>query len=116
MSKVHSGKSLLSIAKEAATTVVNTLNPNDRLGIVGFSSESYTPKISEKSCFETNLAKASPQNKKDLKSFISNLTAGGATRYDKGLEKAFMFFRNSQEILSQSEYSKKIKITKHYLM
>ena len=34
MSDNHRGKSLMHIARKAVTTVINTLNPNDRVGSI----------------------------------------------------------------------------------
>ena len=33
MSNLHNGRTLMTIAKEAASTLVDTLNPNDRVSV-----------------------------------------------------------------------------------
>ncbi|KAI0214694.1 hypothetical protein LSAT2_000185 [Lamellibrachia satsuma] len=48
----HQGRSLMQIAIEAASTVVDTLGPNDRVGVVSFSA---TGSVSTSACYADSL-------------------------------------------------------------
>ncbi|KAK3087851.1 hypothetical protein FSP39_011482 [Pinctada imbricata] len=89
-----SGKVLLKIAKEAAITVIKTLNPIDRVGFVAFNDEAETPS-SVDSCFSNTLALVTSENVEKLKNFINNRPASGNTNYEKALRAAFTFFNQS---------------------
>ncbi|ELU01004.1 hypothetical protein CAPTEDRAFT_222126 [Capitella teleta] len=94
MGGTHNKRTLLSIAKEAAKTVIATLNPNDRVGVVSFSDSAYsaTAHANKIKCKETELALATPQNKAYMTSAIDGLSASGGTRYGIALSLAFDFF------------------------
>ncbi|XP_076082495.1 VWFA and cache domain-containing protein 1-like isoform X1 [Mytilus galloprovincialis] len=94
MSSRHNSKTLLQIAKEAAISVLETLNPNDRFGVVAFSSNAYIPGSSTigRECHGTELAKATPLNIKFMKSQVSVIRSGGSTNYEAAMKTAFKFF------------------------
>ncbi|KAJ8315327.1 hypothetical protein KUTeg_007477 [Tegillarca granosa] len=72
MGDYHDSRSLLQIAKEAAISVLDTLNPNDRFGVVAFDTNAYIPgaNTNQRSCHETKLAHATPLNIKYMKNQI----------------------------------------------
>ncbi|XP_078343118.1 VWFA and cache domain-containing protein 1-like [Oculina patagonica] len=95
-------------AKEAAKTVLDTLNPKDQVGIVSFNNEASTPgdvggKLSR--CYSEQLALAIPTNIRGMKSYVDGLVPEGQTQYRLGFEKAFSLLKGS--ISSQSEKTKK---------
>ncbi|XP_063407199.1 VWFA and cache domain-containing protein 1-like [Mytilus trossulus] len=100
MSSRHNSKTLLQIAKEAAISVLETLNPNDRFGIVAFSSSAYIPGSSTigRECHGTELAKATPLNIKFMKSQVSVIRSGGSTNYEAAMKAAFKFFVNTLDM------------------
>ena len=66
------------------------------MGFVYFSSKAYTPDIRGKySCLSSELAYATPENKRALQNYISNITTSGNTRYKNALEKAFSLLKKS---------------------
>ncbi|ELT90479.1 hypothetical protein CAPTEDRAFT_196424 [Capitella teleta] len=97
MKNLYQKRTLLDIAKEAADTVITTLNPNDRVGIISFSdnANSATEDTNKINCKSTELAIATPHNKAYLKSYISSLNAHGGTIYSSALSLAFDFFSDS---------------------
>ncbi|KAI0210267.1 hypothetical protein LSAT2_005007 [Lamellibrachia satsuma] len=100
MRTTHKGRSLMQIAIEAATTVVDTLGPNDRVGVVSFSGRPQTPPgtASTSTCYADTLAMATPTNKRYLtKEFIQNLKEDGGTNYGHALRKAFQYFTNTAD-------------------
>ncbi|KAL9960898.1 hypothetical protein ACROYT_G034406 [Oculina patagonica] len=86
-------------AKEAAKTVLDTLNPKDKVGIVSFNDQVSTPgdvggKLSN--CYSERLALAVPTNIKSMKSYIDyGLAQQGQTHYRLGFEKAFSLLKGS---------------------
>ncbi|CAC5388604.1 unnamed protein product [Mytilus coruscus] len=100
MSDLHNSKTLLQIAKEAAISVLETLNPNDRFGVVAFSSTANIPGSStiSRECHGTELAKATPLNIKFMKSQVSVIRSGGSTNYEAAMKAAFKFFVNTQDM------------------
>lgn len=88
------GSTLMEIAKEAAKTVINTLNPHDQVAVVTFSSSASVMGVSNRKegCFGRELALATTENVKSIVQFIDETTAGGGTLYGAALEKAFQFF------------------------
>ncbi|ELU16027.1 hypothetical protein CAPTEDRAFT_193020 [Capitella teleta] len=97
MSNPYSSRVLMDIAKEAANTVITTLNPNDRVGIVSFSERARTATEGNNilKCKRTELALATPQNKEYLKSYVNNLRPNGTTFYGRALSRAFDYFNDS---------------------
>ncbi|XP_064634885.1 VWFA and cache domain-containing protein 1-like isoform X2 [Lineus longissimus] len=79
---------LMDIAKEAASAVLDTLDPHDMVGVVKFNEEASTLA----GCYSTGLAHASEHNIKTLKTFVQGLNPSGGTSYLKALNKAFDFF------------------------
>ena len=70
------------------------------MAIVAFSDSVRTPSgtVYTSTCYRTELAKASSQNKEYLRNFISSLSARGGTIYTKALDTAFDYFANSPNI------------------
>ncbi|KAI0212439.1 hypothetical protein LSAT2_002639 [Lamellibrachia satsuma] len=87
----------MKMAKDAAKTVVTTLNPKDRIGVVVFSDEAYTPPGSDEtsSCFGRQLAYATSDNTDYLLDYLERIKAFGGTNYMSALEKAFDLLRHS---------------------
>ncbi|VDI58540.1 Hypothetical predicted protein [Mytilus galloprovincialis] len=100
MSDTHNSKSLLQIAKEAAISVLETLNPNDRFGVVAFSSSANIPGSGTigRDCHGTELAKATPLNIKFMKSQVSVIRSAGSTNYEAAMRAAFKFFVNKPDM------------------
>ncbi|XP_071141369.1 VWFA and cache domain-containing protein 1-like isoform X1 [Mytilus edulis] len=100
MRNLHDSKTLLQIAKEAAISVLETLNPNDRFGIVAFSSSANIPGSGTvgRECHGTELAKATPLNIKFMKSQVSVIRSGGSTNYEAAMKVAFKFFVNTVDM------------------
>ncbi|EJK76792.1 hypothetical protein THAOC_01427 [Thalassiosira oceanica] len=87
----------LSLAKEAATTVIETLTVADRFAIIPFSHEArFIGGPSE------TLLRATKDNKDRLVSEIENLYAEGSTNFGDGLFRAFSALENTiqQEVTS----------------
>lgn len=96
MKSSNNKKGPIDVAKDSAKTVIDTLNPNDRVAVISFSSGAEVP--GDKSeCFKTNLAMASPPNKKTLKEKITKLSSSGHTKYDIAFKKAFEIFKYTKE-------------------
>ncbi|XP_070571541.1 VWFA and cache domain-containing protein 1-like [Ptychodera flava] len=94
--RIDGDKTLMKVAIEAAITVLDTMNPSDRIGVIAFSDEAETLRgsVGDKeedhlNCFSQQLAKATPANIDHLKHFIHSLTGRGGTSYVKALEQAF---------------------------
>ncbi|EDO48211.1 predicted protein [Nematostella vectensis] len=88
------GGSRLPIAKEAAKTVLDTLNPRDRVAFLAFESGVRRVKVTsgdakDEKCFESSLAKASPVNIDILKKFLDGEYASGGTMYAVAFNAAF---------------------------
>ncbi|ELT90476.1 hypothetical protein CAPTEDRAFT_196421 [Capitella teleta] len=94
MNATYKGTKLMKIAQEAANTVIATLTANDRVGVVSFSdaANSATGSVNQIKCQKTELAIATPHNKKYFKSFINGLKGEGETYYKPALSLAFDFF------------------------
>ncbi|XP_039253634.2 VWFA and cache domain-containing protein 1-like isoform X1 [Styela clava] len=90
----NSGVKLMDIAKEAAKTVVSTLNPHDRVAVIGFSDSIVAMGSNNpiESCFGEELARATNENIQTINQFISEIRHGGTTSYALALSKAFDFF------------------------
>ncbi|XP_021351428.1 VWFA and cache domain-containing protein 1-like isoform X1 [Mizuhopecten yessoensis] len=100
MAGLYNGVTLMKIAQDAANTVLETLNPNDRVSVVAFESNAAIVGVSERSCLNLELALATPLNQKYLKRKINSLTTGFATNYEAALTKAFDVFESSSNILN----------------
>lgn len=66
--------SRLSIAKEAAYAVIDTLGNNDFVGLVLFSDDAFSP--------INFLLRASGLNKARLKNFVEDITTIGMTNFE----------------------------------
>ncbi|CAH1782874.1 unnamed protein product, partial [Owenia fusiformis] len=75
---------LIRVAKEASMTILETLNPSDRIGIVEFSTTASVamgdPELTP-TCFKNQLAFAIPQNIEILKRNVDKITVDENTNY-----------------------------------
>ncbi|KAK2553968.1 VWFA and cache domain-containing protein 1 [Acropora cervicornis] len=91
----HSGSmrgERLRVAKEAAKTVLRTMNPRDRIGVVKFNNLASTPREYNgdgRGCYSEILSDATPINIKYLESYIDLITAQGGTHYTNAFTRAF---------------------------
>ncbi|XP_071949527.1 VWFA and cache domain-containing protein 1-like [Antedon mediterranea] len=92
MSTEHNGRTLMDIAQEAAITVLKTLNPSDRVGLVSFSTEASTP---DSGCHSERLAEASAFNGLGLEAEINNISPSGDTYYVNAINLAFDLLESS---------------------
>jgi hypothetical protein len=77
--------SRISRARDAALTLLDTLNPEDFVGVVLFDSTPLTPS----GCFSTKLAVANPYNINLLKAFVTkSYQPGGSTIYGLAFQAA----------------------------
>ncbi|XP_070554563.1 VWFA and cache domain-containing protein 1-like isoform X2 [Ptychodera flava] len=97
MSIQHEGRTLMQIAKEAAITVVETMNPNDKVNVIAFSDTVSMPNQCKDACYESQLAQATPQNKECLHDFIRSIYDGGSTVYSSAIEAAFDLLQASED-------------------
>ncbi|XP_078487608.1 VWFA and cache domain-containing protein 1-like [Ciona intestinalis] len=90
----------MNLAKEAAKSVVSTLNPQDRFAVIAFSNapQTYTSSTTGYECFATSFADASPQNKKKVADFVDTIFSAGGTHYGVALRKAFSFFQRESTV------------------
>ncbi|XP_052072380.1 VWFA and cache domain-containing protein 1-like isoform X9 [Mytilus californianus] len=88
-------KSKMSIAKEAARTVIETLNPNDRVAVISFSSGVSVPgEDANHDCYKDTLSFASKTNIDKLQEFVSlyiQESNTGDTNFENVLIKAFSY-------------------------
>ncbi|KAL9972842.1 hypothetical protein ACROYT_G019223 [Oculina patagonica] len=80
----------MRLAIEAALTVLDTLSPQDNVGILAFSHKIQTPS----GCFGTTVASGIPANLAKLKQWVRELRALGSTFYAKAFKHAFSMFQN----------------------
>ncbi|XP_064640200.1 VWFA and cache domain-containing protein 1-like isoform X2 [Lineus longissimus] len=99
MGNTHSGITLMEIAKNAADTVLETLGPDDLVGVVAFSTNALT----ESGCYSDSLAAATPINVKKLKDYIKTLYQGGGTSYVSALDKAFSLFKKKTSEITREK-------------
>ncbi|KAK3750190.1 hypothetical protein QZH41_015424, partial [Actinostola sp. cb2023] len=99
MGSYYEGETRMQLARQAAKTVLDTLNPRDKVGVVAFSSTSRTPgRLDTSQCYDQYLAQATPANIANLKKFVSELYQGGKrfTMYSYALKSAFQMLMNSK--------------------
>ncbi|CAC5416937.1 unnamed protein product [Mytilus coruscus] len=86
-------KQKLIVAKEAVHSVINTLNPNDRVSAISFNSVVK----SEDGCYNDTLAFATKQNTKTIKKFINRVPDSQINdqNFEKALMAAFSYFKSS---------------------
>ncbi|XP_076108265.1 VWFA and cache domain-containing protein 1-like isoform X1 [Mytilus galloprovincialis] len=105
-------KTKMVIVKEAANNVIQTLKPNDRVGLVSFDKEAKTPSMpsTSHSCYENDLAFATKENTDELKQHIFTLNTGttGDSNYEKALLAAFNYFHSSNDTLDNDNRVKVI--------
>ncbi len=81
-----------------------------QIGVVAFSTyaetayETYTSTVSN--CYTSQLAMATPQNIKQLKTYISSLSYGGGTYYTRAIAAAFQLFINTGTMNDEANRSK----------
>lgn len=80
-----------SIVIKAAQTIINSLNPNDRISLVLFSDDASTPATSnaDDACFSSEIAFATPSVKRFYINYLQTIDTGGGTDYEVALKKAF---------------------------
>ncbi len=77
-----------------------------QIGVVAFSTygeiayETYPSTVSN--CYRSQLAMATPQNIKQLKTYISSLSDGGGTYYARALDKAFQLFIDTNTVANET--------------
>ncbi|XP_052714892.1 VWFA and cache domain-containing protein 1-like isoform X2 [Crassostrea angulata] len=84
----HESMTLFTVARMAVDDVINTLNPNDRIGLVVFNNTASKPP----KCHRSQLAKATTTNKEMLRQFAASWTFGGQSNYSEGIKEAFSYF------------------------
>ncbi|XP_071178985.1 VWFA and cache domain-containing protein 1-like [Mytilus edulis] len=93
-------KTKIVLAKGAANNVLQTLKPNDRVGIVRFDNSAYTPKGGTySSCYENQLAFATKENTDKLKGYIFSIDAvrNSEPNFENALLSAFKYYNSSHE-------------------
>ncbi|XP_065835890.1 VWFA and cache domain-containing protein 1-like isoform X3 [Oscarella lobularis] len=86
-----SSSSRMDLAKEAAKTVLDSLSPDDRVGVVAFSTAAEYPS----GCYRNRLARATVSNVDKLKTYVDSLFPSGSTNYKESLASAFDLFIQS---------------------
>ncbi|XP_028405667.1 uncharacterized protein LOC114528242 isoform X2 [Dendronephthya gigantea] len=81
----------MSLAKDAALTVLDTLTPDDYVTTIAFSNSVQFPP----GCFGRSFAKATASNLQVLKDWIRSLNPGGGTMYSLAFQASFGCFINS---------------------
>lgn len=92
-------KTKIVIAKEAANNVLQTLKPNDRIGIVRFDKNAYTPAGDNyHSCYENQLAFATKENTDKLKQYVFSIVSGDfESNFANALLSAFNYYNSTDE-------------------
>ncbi|XP_031568656.1 VWFA and cache domain-containing protein 1-like [Actinia tenebrosa] len=86
----------LEVAKDAVTSLLNALSPEDQVGVVLFNTKANLPgKVGEDDCFQKGLARATSFNLKHLASFVSEAKPGGGTNYERSFDAAFSLLKKS---------------------
>jgi len=101
----------IEVAKDAAVTVLKTLNPRDRIGVVSFSNTVETPGSSSddgKSCYSEGLADATPINLEYLQDYVKSLYANGGTQYGNTFIRAFDLLKGSGSSLQNNFRRQKV--------
>ncbi|XP_069136132.1 VWFA and cache domain-containing protein 1-like [Argopecten irradians] len=103
----NTGRTRLKLAKEVATTTLQTLNPNDRFAVVTFDPNSYKP---TSGCYADQLSLYTPDNERFLSKFIGHIDVTGNSDINVGLEAAFHYFQNSSAPTEDDERSQVILV------
>ncbi|VDI38004.1 Hypothetical predicted protein, partial [Mytilus galloprovincialis] len=94
-------KSKMIIAKEAARTVIETLNPNDRVAVISFSSGVTVPTGDPNhDCYKDTMSFASKTNIDKLQEFVSlyiQESNTGNTNFENVLIKAFTYLGSTND-------------------
>ena len=72
----------MNIAKDAATSVINTLSNNDFVAVVSFSGDAST-------VFSSRIIRATSNDKESFTTSIDALEAQGQTNYESAFKKGF---------------------------
>ncbi|XP_033747396.1 VWFA and cache domain-containing protein 1-like [Pecten maximus] len=86
-------RSRLKLAKEVATTILQTLNSNDRMAVLSFDPD--PEKLKPTGCYADQLSLYTADNEGVLSEFVGNLNAISNSDINVGLEAAFHYFSNS---------------------
>ncbi|XP_052058299.1 VWFA and cache domain-containing protein 1-like isoform X2 [Mytilus californianus] len=94
-------KTKIVIAKEAANNVIQTLKPNDRVGLVTFNQDAFSPSgNSYHSCYQSEMAFATKENTDKLKGYVFSIGTGSSvSNFGKALVAAFKFFNSSDDTI-----------------
>ncbi|XP_077994463.1 VWFA and cache domain-containing protein 1-like [Glandiceps talaboti] len=105
MDEDYEGRTLMHIAKDAATSVLGTMNPSDKVGIVMFSDAIVVPPgtSTTSNCYAKELAAANSVNIKYLSSFINSIQEYGSTHYDKAFNAAFDLLMHSRPLSTEPD-------------
>lgn len=79
----------LTIAKDAATAVVNTLSNNDFIGVINFGS-------SASRIHSQKIIRATATDKESINNEIDGLSANGQTNFQNAFENAFSMLASAQ--------------------
>ncbi|KAI0207775.1 hypothetical protein LSAT2_007517 [Lamellibrachia satsuma] len=82
-------------AKESAKTLIGTLNPNHRIGVVAFSDVVVTPP----GCYSEELAFAAEDNTDVMFMFLDSIKAEGSTDYVEALRAPFQLLEKSENVI-----------------
>ncbi|VDI55129.1 Hypothetical predicted protein [Mytilus galloprovincialis] len=95
-------KAKFVIAKEAANNVIQTLKPNDRVGVVTYNQDASSPSgNSYHPCYQRELSFATKENTDKLKNYIFSLDTGSPdSNFEKALVAAFEFYNSSVDTLN----------------
>ncbi|KAL9960914.1 hypothetical protein ACROYT_G034422 [Oculina patagonica] len=98
----------IKVAREAAKTLLSTMNPRDRIGLVKFSHFAETPTgyNDGRDCHSERLADATPINIKYLNNYVDTIFAGGGTYYSKAFTRAFDLLNGSSA--GEGQFRKKV--------
>ncbi|XP_076812826.1 VWFA and cache domain-containing protein 1-like isoform X2 [Clavelina lepadiformis] len=92
MNKKYNSVPLINISLEAVSIILETLNPDDKLGVIAFNNRPHRPT----GCFEKNMALATETNLSNLKAeFLQHLIPTGESVYAVGFENAFQLLELS---------------------
>ncbi|CAG2222550.1 unnamed protein product [Mytilus edulis] len=95
-------KAKFVIAKEAANNVIQTLKPNDRVGVVTYNQDASSPSgNSYHPCYQRELSFATKENTDKLQNYIFSLDTGSPdSNFEKALVAAFEFYNSSVDTLN----------------
>ncbi|XP_048585856.1 VWFA and cache domain-containing protein 1 [Nematostella vectensis] len=87
----------LDVAKAALSTILSTLLPQDKVGVVLFNSKvTLAGSSGVDECYSTRLAPAGRFNVNYLKDFINRSRPGGGTQYQNAFKAAFTLLKSAK--------------------